>query len=110
MKRVIVFLYGTLSYVFFLGVFLYAVGFVGNILVPKSIDSAATDPVGTAILVNALILGLFAVQHTIMARPAFKKLITKVIPQPAERSTFVLATNLVFVVIFWQWRPIDGAR
>jgi len=108
MKRVVVFLYGLLSYIFFLGVFLYAIGFVGNIQVPKSIDGAVTDPIGTAILINTLILGLFAIQHTIMARPRFKSMITNIIPQAAERSTFVLATNIIFVILFWQWRPMGG--
>ena len=108
MKRVSVFLYGVIAYVFFLGVFLYAIGFVGNLWVPKSIDSAVTDPTGRALLINALLLGLFAIQHTIMARPAFKAILTKLIPQAAERSTFVLLTNLVFVLLFWQWRPLGG--
>ena len=108
MKRVIVFVYGVLVYAFFLGVFLYAIGFVGNFLVPKSIDSPATGPVGTAILINALVLGLFAIQHTIMARPAFKANLMKLIPNAAERPTFVLAASLIFLLMFWQWRPIDG--
>ncbi len=108
MKKVLVFLYGTAVYVYFLAVFLYAVGFVGNFIVPKSIDSGETGPIGMAILVNALVLGLFAVQHTVMARPAFKKAITKIIPKAAERSTFVLLTNLILTLIFWQWRPIDS--
>jgi protein-S-isoprenylcysteine O-methyltransferase Ste14 len=106
MKRLLVFLYGALTYVFFLGVFLYAIGFVGNIWVPKSIDSGDSGPVPISLLINALILGLFAVQHTIMARPAFKAFITKIIPEAAERSTFVLATNLIFVLLFLQWRPL----
>jgi protein-S-isoprenylcysteine O-methyltransferase Ste14 len=108
MKRVSVFIYGALTYILFLGVFLYAIGFVGNILVPKSIDSQATNPIGTAVLVDALLLGLFAVQHTIMARSGFKKLLTRVVPPQAERSTFVLATNIVFLLLFWQWRPVGG--
>jgi protein-S-isoprenylcysteine O-methyltransferase Ste14 len=108
MKRVVMFLYGLVTYIFFLGIFLYAIGFVGNILVPKSIDSEVTDPLGIAILINALVLGLFAIQHTIMARPAFKAKLTKIIPKAAERSTFVLITNIIFVLIFWQWRPLGG--
>ena len=108
MKRIIVFVYGVLTYVMFLGVFLYAVGFVGNMVVPKSIDGPVTDPLGQALLVNALLLGLFAVQHSIMARPWFKEKITKLIPAAAERSTFVLLTNLILILLFWQWRPVGG--
>lgn len=108
MKRVLVFLYGVFAYVFFLGVFLYAIGFVGNIWVTKSIDSEAIAPLGTAILINALILGLFALQHSLMPRASFKAWITRFIPEPAERSTYVLFTNLTFVLIFWQWRPLNS--
>lgn len=108
MKRVLVFLYGVIAYVFFLGVFLYAIGFVGNLWVPKSVDSGLAGPAGTALLINALLLGAFAIQHTIMARPAFKKQIMRLIPPAAERSTFVMAANLTFVLLFWQWRPVAG--
>lgn len=106
MKRLAVLMYGIVCYGSFLGVFLYAVGFVGNLWVPKSIDSPATAPLFTSLLINSLLLGLFAVQHSIMARPWFKKKIAAVIPAAAERSTFVLMTNVVFVLLFWQWRPI----
>lgn len=108
MKRVLVFIYGLTAYVLFLGVFLYAIGFVGNLYVPKSIDSGTTGPIGISLVINALILGLFAVQHTIMARPAFKSWITNYIAKAAERSTFVMATNLIFMLLFWQWRPLTG--
>lgn len=106
MKRLIVFIYGIISYLLFLGAFLYAIGFVGNLLVPKSIDSGETGALGMSLLINALILGLFAVQHSIMARPWFKEILTKIIPQAAERSTFVLFTSLIFFLMFWQWRPL----
>lgn len=107
MNRAIVFLYGIISYVLFLAAFLYAIGFVGNLLVPKSINSPGGDPLATAILINALILSIFAIQHTIMARPAFKSKLSKIIPQEAERSTFVMMTSLIFGLLFWQWRPMN---
>ena len=103
-----VFLYGLITYLFFLGVFLYAIGFVGNIAVPKTIDSGVNGSVLFSLVINALLLSLFAIQHTIMARPAFKAIISKFIPRAAERSTFVLATNLAFVLLFIQWRPLSG--
>ncbi|MFT5052384.1 MAG: protein-S-isoprenylcysteine O-methyltransferase Ste14 [Chlamydiales bacterium] len=104
--RVLIFLYGLISYVLFLPVFVYAIGFVGGIAVPKAIDDGEVGSLMTAILINAGLLTVFAVQHTIMARPAFKDRWTKVIPEAAERSTFVMVTNILFIVLYWQWRPM----
>ena len=106
MKKSIAFIYGLFAYLIFLIAFLYAVGFVGNFIVPKSIDSGIETNFGQALLVNALLLGLFVIQHSIMARPAFKKWFTTIISPAIERSTFVLLTSLILLLIFWQWQPI----
>ena len=106
MKRWLILAYGTCAYLMFLGVFLYAIAFTGNFLVPVSLDSTPTSSLGIAVLVNLCLLGLFAVQHSLMARPFFKAWITRYIPAPAERSTYVLATNVAMILLFALWQPI----
>lgn len=106
MKRLGFFLYGVVCYAMFFCVFAYMAGFVANVGVPKSIDSVS-GPVGAAVVIDLLLLELFAAQHSIMARPAFKRTWTRYVPQVIERSTYVLASNLVVILLMWQWRGID---
>ena len=108
MKRVLIFVYGAVSYAVFLAAFLYAIGFIGNFAVPKSMDSPAADPWQTALWIDLGLLTLFALQHSVMARPAFKRILTKVVPAAAERSTYVMASSLALLFLFWQWRPLGG--
>jgi protein-S-isoprenylcysteine O-methyltransferase Ste14 len=108
MQRIGVFVFGVVSYVCFLAGFVYAIGFVGDFAVPRSMDSAPGGPVGGAIAIDLLLLGLFAVQHSVMARPAFKRWWTRIVPAEAERSVYVLASSLALFLLFWQWRPIGG--
>ena len=106
MKKSIIFLYGVLSYFVFFIAFLYSIGFVGGLLVPKDINMGMESNLTESIIINLLLLSVFAIQHTIMARPSFKKWWTKIIDPAMERSTFVLLTSLILLLIFWQWRPM----
>lgn len=115
MGGLIAILYGIISYAMFLASFLYAIAFVGNIsqvpgfpdlVIPKTIDSGAPGSVVESIIINALLLSVFAVQHSLMARPAFKRVWTEIIPNGVERSTYVLLSSLALVLIYWQWRPL----
>jgi protein-S-isoprenylcysteine O-methyltransferase Ste14 len=108
MSRVIAFVYGVVCYAIFFASFLYAAGFVGGFFVPLSLDSAPTGSFGTSLLIDLGLLGIFAVQHSVMARPAFKRVWTRVVPEPVERSTYVLASSLALILLFWQWRPLGG--
>jgi protein-S-isoprenylcysteine O-methyltransferase Ste14 len=108
MGRIAIFAYGVVCYLMFLGVFLYAIGFVGNVIVPKSLDSAPQTSFGVALAINLALLMLFAVQHSVMARPAFKRAWTRFVPKPAERSTYVLFTNAALIVLFAFWQPMGG--
>jgi len=106
--RTAILAYGVAVYALFLVVFLYLIGFVTGVWVPRAIDGTVTLPWVGAVSINAALVGLFAVQHTIMARPAFKKWWTQIIPAAAERSTFVLTTCLILMLLFWQWQPLPG--
>jgi protein-S-isoprenylcysteine O-methyltransferase Ste14 len=107
-KRILFFAYGSLSYLIFLGTFLYAVCFIGNFGVPRTLDGAASGPWGISFAIDVGLLTLFAAQHSIMARKWFKDTWTRIVPKVVERSTYVLFSSLALILLFWQWRPLGG--
>ena len=106
MKRVIALIFGFAAYGVFLGAVLYAVGFIADLIVPKTIDSGPAGPIGEAVLINVLVLSIFAIQHSGMARQPFKRWLTQYIPAAIERSLYVLLASLSLILVFWAWRPI----
>lgn len=106
MLRLLALVYGAVCYSVFLATFLYAIGFVLGVGVPKHIDNGVATPLRTALIIDLALLGLFAVQHSGMARPAFKRWWTRLVPAPVERSTYVLLSSLALALLFWQWRPL----
>jgi methanethiol S-methyltransferase len=107
-RRLATLAYGAIAYLTFLGSFAYTIGFIADRYVAKGIDDGPDGPVALAVVVDLALLGLFAVQHSVMARPWFKRAWTRVVPESAERSTYVLASSLVIVLLLWQWRPLTG--
>ena len=108
MKRTLSFAYSIVIYVMFLGTFLYSIGFIGAFAVPKTIDMGIQQGLGVTLLINSLLLGLFAIQHSVMARKGFKRWWTQHLPQPIERSTYVLCTNIALGLLFYAWQPMGG--
>lgn len=108
LERTAILAYGVVCYAVFFATFLYAIGFIGNLWVPRSIDSSREVDLTTALIVDVALLLLFALQHSVMARPAFKRAWTKIVPAAAERSTYVLASSLALIALFWWWQPLGG--
>jgi methanethiol S-methyltransferase len=108
MTRYFAICYGAVAYLLFLVSFLYAIGFVGGFLVPRTVDHGISAPVGTAVLIDVLLLGVFAVQHSVMARPAFKRWWTRLVPSPIERSTYVALSSGALFLLYWQWRTLPA--
>ena len=107
-KRIAFFIYGSVSYLIFFATFLYAIGFIGNFGVPRTLDGTRSDPLAAAFAIDVALLTLFAVQHSMMARKWFKDWWTRIVPRPLERSTYVLFSSVALILLFWQWRPLGG--
>src|ERR1044072_3170773 len=108
LKRILFFVYGSLSYLIFFGTFLYAICFIGNFGVARTLDGEASGPLAVGFAIDAGLLALFAVQHSLMARKWFKDWWTQVVPKTLERSTYVLFSSLALILLFWQWQPLGG--
>jgi protein-S-isoprenylcysteine O-methyltransferase Ste14 len=106
MGRILAVIYGVAAYALCLGALLYAIGFIGGFVVPKTVDTGLVGSTSNALIIDMLLLSLFAVQHSVMARKPFKRWWTKIVPAAIERSTYVLLASLVLILVFWQWRPI----
>ena len=108
MSRILAFIYGLICYLIFFATFIYTIGFVGNLIVPKTLDSDLNGTLIQGILIDILLIGVFAIQHSLMARPSFKEWWKKIIPNSIERSTYVLMSSLALLLLFWQWRSLGG--